>query len=66
MILFQRFGKTHLVSSLSRFQKHEKLQKGHISVTYADNFFLPFARLAAKTFLPPGVLILALNPCTLE
>jgi hypothetical protein len=43
-----------------------KLQKGHISVTYADNFFLPFARLAAKTFLPPGVLILALKPCTLE
>ena len=37
-------------------------KKGHIAVTYADNFFLPFARLAAKTFLPPGVLILALNP----
>ena len=33
-----------------------------IAVTYADNFFLPFARLAAKTFLPPGVLILALKP----
>ena len=29
---------------------------------YADNTFLPLARLAAKTFLPPGVLILALNP----
>lgn len=42
------------------------MKEGHISVTYADNFFLPFARLAAKTFLPPGVLILALNPCTLE
>jgi len=37
-------------------------EKGHITVTYADNFFLPFARLAAKTFLPPGVLILALKP----
>ena len=35
---------------------------GHIAVTYADNLCLPFARLAAKTFLPPGVLILALNP----
>ena len=38
-----------------------KRKKGHIAVTYADNFFLPFARLAAKTFLPPGVLILALK-----
>ena len=35
-------------------------------MTYADNFFLPFARLAARTFLPPGVLILALKPWTLE
>ena len=34
-------------------------------VIYADNLFLPFARLAAKTFLPPGVLILALKPWTL-
>ena len=34
-------------------------------VNYADNLFLPFARLAAKTFLPPGVLILARNPWTL-
>ena len=33
-----------------------------ISNDYADNFFLPFARLAANTFLPPGVLILALKP----
>ena len=42
-------------------------KKGHIlwPVNYADNLFLPFARLAAKTFLPPGVLILALKPCTL-
>ena len=40
----------------------KKRKKGHITVTYADNFFLPFARLAAKTFLPPGVLILALKP----
>ena len=29
---------------------------------YADNFFLPLALLAANTFLPPGVLILALKP----
>jgi len=29
------------------------------------NTFLPFARLAAKTFLPPFVDILARNPCTL-
>lgn len=40
--------------------------KGHIHVCglwfYADNFFLPFNLLAAKTFLPPFVLILALNP----
>lgn len=31
-------------------------------LNYADNFFLPFALLACRTFLPPGVLILALNP----
>lgn len=37
-------------------------KKGHIAVTYADNLFLPFARLAARTFLPLGVLILALKP----
>ena len=35
-------------------------------MTYADNTFLPFALLAASTFLPPAVLILALNPCTLD
>ena len=29
---------------------------------YADNTFLPFALLAARTFLPPAVAILALNP----
>ena len=29
---------------------------------YADNTFLPFALLAAKTLLPPGELILALKP----
>ena len=39
-----------------------KRKKGHIAVTYADNNFLPLARLAAKTILPPGVLILALKP----
>ena len=37
-------------------------RKGHIYAAYADNCFLPFALLAARTFLPPGVLILALNP----
>ena len=29
---------------------------------HADNFFLPFNLLEAKTFLPPGVLILDLKP----
>ena len=37
-------------------------RKGHIYAAYADNLFLPFALLAARTFLPPAVLILALNP----
>mgnify|MGYP002508974893 CR=1 FL=1 len=37
-------------------------RKGHKYAAYADNFFLPFALLAAKTFLPPALLILALNP----
>ena len=37
-------------------------RKGHIYAAYADNCFLPFNLLAAKTFLPPGVLILALKP----
>ena len=41
-------------------------RKGHIPAAYADNTFLPFALLAAKTFLPPAVLILALNPCTFD
>ena len=40
-------------------------RKGHIYAAYADNFFLPFALLAASTFLPPAVLILDLKPCTL-
>ena len=31
----------------------------------ADNLFLPLALLAASTFLPPVVLILDRNPCTL-
>ena len=39
---------------------HRKI--GHIYAAYADNFFLPFNLLAANTFLPPAVLILALNP----
>jgi len=31
-------------------------------VHQADNFALPFALLAARTFLPPALLILALKP----
>ena len=37
----------------------------YITAAYADNLFLPLALLAASTFLPPGVLILALKPWTL-
>ena len=33
---------------------------------YADNFFLPFNLLAAKTFLPPALLILLRKPWTLD
>ena len=33
--------------------------------SYADNFFLPFALLFAKTFLPFAVNILLRKPCTL-
>lgn len=36
------------------------------TTAYADNTFLPFARLLANTFLPLAVLILLRNPCTLE
>lgn len=36
-----------------------------VFLSYADNFFLPFALLADNTFLPPAVLILDLKPCTL-
>ena len=43
-----------------------KEKKGHKTAAYADNLFLPFALLEANTFLPPGVLILALNPWTLD
>ena len=39
-----------------------KRRKGHNNAAYADNFFLPLALLAARTFLPPAVLILDLNP----
>ncbi len=42
------------------FRKIRKI--GHKTVTYADNLFLPFALLAANTFLPPALLILALKP----
>ena len=40
-------------------KREEKATK---AAAYADNFFLPFALLAASTFLPPAVFILALNP----
>lgn len=75
-VALQWFRKSHLnprslyASARDRAEEwparvHRK--KGHIMwpVNYADNLFLPLARLAAKTFLPPGVLILALKPCTL-
>lgn len=46
--------------------------KDHISAVFtvhpdyqADNLFLPFNLLAARTFLPPAVLILLRKPCTL-
>ena len=48
--------------TLSKILQNLKRKKGHIYAAYADNFFLPFNLLAANTFLPPGVLILALNP----
>ena len=47
-----------LISGLLQFKK----RKDHITAVYADNLFLPFNLLEAKTFLPPGVLILLLNP----
>ncbi|EDR96180.1 hypothetical protein ANACAC_02803 [Anaerostipes caccae L1-92] len=37
-------------------------RKGHITATYADNLFLPFALLLLITFLPLAVLILFLKP----
>ncbi len=40
----------------------DKRKIDHINAVYADNFFLPFNLLEAKTFLPPGLLILLLNP----
>jgi len=59
IVLFQLYiGSTPFSLAL----KAKKRRKDHISAAYADNFFLPFARLEARTFLPPGVLILALNP----
>ena len=39
--------------------------KNFYSSAYADNFALPLALLADKTFLPFAVDILFLNPCTL-
>ncbi len=40
----------------------QKEEKTTYDVAYADNFFLPFNLLAASTFLPPAVLILARKP----
>ena len=39
-----------------------KIIAGFQVVCQTVNFFLPLALLAARTFLPPGVLILDLNP----
>ena len=55
------------------FQKYSFIRKDHrincglrsASIYAYANTFLPFARLAAKTFLPPFVAILARNPWTL-
>ena len=53
-VLSQRFCESHKFSPLEKI--------GHKIAAYADNLFLPFALLAAKTFLPPALLILALKP----
>ena len=57
-VLSQRLRKSHEIVSIEKI--------GHKTAAYADNLFLPFALLAANTFLPPALLILALKPCTLE
>ena len=61
------FNDWNLLNKLSHLsgQTNEK-RKGHMTATYADNLFLPFALLLAKTFLPLAVLILFLNPWTLD
>lgn len=41
---------------------YEEMAVLFIFRSYADNVCLPFNLLEAKTFLPPCVLILALNP----
>ena len=50
-VLSQRLRKSHEIVSIEKI--------GHKTAAYADN-------LAANTFLPPALLILALKPCTLE
>ena len=69
-VFFQRFRKFHAVflNSSPCFRKSNSLlrRKTTNSVVYADNLFLPFNLLAANTFLPPFVLILLRNPCTLD
>ena len=69
-VFFQRFRKFHAVflNSSPCFRKSNSLlrRKTTNSVVYADNLFLPFNLLAAKTFLPPLLLILARNPWTLD
>ena len=53
-VLSQRLRKSHEIVSIEKI--------GHKTAAYADNTFLPFALLAARTFLPPAVLILDLKP----
>ena len=53
-VLSQRLRKSHEIVSIEKI--------GHKTAAYADNLFLPFALLAARTFLPPALLILALKP----
>ena len=63
-VLLQWFGIFHCLIHLFNYFFYRR--KGHIYAAYADNTFLPFALLLASTFLPPFVLILDLNPWTLD
>ena len=71
-IHYQKYEYGHVVSEdVYKRQSHNyslqylfkiRKEKGHKTAAYADNTFLPFALLAARTFLPPAVLILDLKP----